>query len=65
MNDTCPFASVLIRTEVVTELMLKNVVLGDLVVIVLTIGPKDRGFKPVRGRWISKDNKIRVPTEGK
>jgi hypothetical protein len=33
--------------------------LGGLVVIVLAIGPKVRGFKPDRGRWIFKGDKIR------
>jgi hypothetical protein len=33
------------------------VVLGGLVVIVLVIGPKVRGFIPGRGRWIFKDDK--------
>jgi hypothetical protein len=31
--------------------------LGGLVVIVLPIGPKVRGFKPGRGRWTSKGYK--------
>jgi hypothetical protein len=29
-----------------------RVALGGLVVIVLSTGPKVRGFKPGRGRWI-------------
>jgi hypothetical protein len=33
------------------------VVLGGLVDIVLVIGPKVRGLKPSRGRWISKGDK--------
>jgi hypothetical protein len=31
-----------------------NVALGGLVVIVLATGPKDRGFKPGRERWVLK-----------
>jgi hypothetical protein len=31
-----------------------RVALGGLVVIVLSTGPKVRGFKPGRGRWIFK-----------
>jgi hypothetical protein len=30
---------------------------GGLVVIILAIGPKVRGFKPDRGRWVSKGDK--------
>jgi hypothetical protein len=38
----------------------QNVVaLGGLVVSVLATGPKVRGFKPGRGRWIFKGDKIR------
>jgi hypothetical protein len=33
------------------------IVLSGLVVIMLAIGPKVRGFKPWRERWIFKDNK--------
>jgi hypothetical protein len=36
-----------------------TVVLGDVEVIVLAIGPKVRGFKPGRKRWIFKGYKIR------
>jgi hypothetical protein len=34
-----------------------EVVLGDIMVIVLAIVPKVRGFKPDRGRWIFKGDK--------
>jgi hypothetical protein len=34
------------------------VVLGGVMVIVLAIGRKVRGFKPGRGQWIFKDDKI-------
>jgi hypothetical protein len=37
-------------------------VLGGLVVIVFANGPKVRGFKPGRGRWIWKVIKIRCTT---
>jgi hypothetical protein len=33
------------------------VALGGLVVSVLTTGPRVRGFKPGRGRWIFKGDK--------
>jgi hypothetical protein len=33
------------------------VLLGGIVVIVLAIGAKFRGFKPRRGRWIFKGDK--------
>jgi hypothetical protein len=33
------------------------VIIGVLVVIMLAIGPKVRGFKPGRGVWIFKDDK--------
>jgi hypothetical protein len=36
-----------------------GVALGGLVVSVLATGPKIRGFKPGRGRWIFKCDKIR------
>jgi hypothetical protein len=35
-----------------------EVFLGGLVVSVLSIGPKVRGFKPGRGLWIFKGDKI-------
>jgi hypothetical protein len=39
----------------------QTLALGGLVVSVLATGPKVRGFKPGRGRWIwiFKDDKIR------
>jgi hypothetical protein len=44
-----------------------GVALGDLVVNVLATGPKVRGFKPGRGRWILRVIKsvARLPSEGK
>jgi hypothetical protein len=44
-----------------------HVVLGGLVVSVLATGPNVRGFKPGRGRWISRVIKsaARLPSEGK
>jgi hypothetical protein len=43
------------------------VALGDLVVSVLATGPKVRGFKPGRGRWILRVIKsvARLPSKGK
>jgi hypothetical protein len=43
------------------------VALGGLVVSVLAAGPKVRGFKPGRGRWILRVIKsvARLPSEGK
>jgi hypothetical protein len=41
-------------TDSVTNLL---VVLGGLVVIVLSLGLKVRGFRPGRGRWIFKGDK--------
>jgi hypothetical protein len=43
------------------------VALGGLVVSVLATGPKVRGFKPGRGRWILRVIKsvARLPSEGK
>jgi hypothetical protein len=38
--------------------LLPSVIFGGLVVIVLAIGSKVRGFKPSRGRWNFKGNKI-------
>jgi hypothetical protein len=35
-----------------TELFIIKVALGGLVVSMLATGPKVRGFKPGRGRWI-------------
>jgi hypothetical protein len=42
-------------------------ILGDLVVSVLATGPKVRGFKSGRGRWILRVIKsaARLPSEGK
>jgi hypothetical protein len=34
------------------DIVHKNVALGGVVVSVLATGPKVRGFKPGRGRWI-------------
>jgi hypothetical protein len=44
-----------------------KVALGGLVVSVLATGPKVRGLKPGRGRWILKVIKsvARLPSEGK
>jgi hypothetical protein len=39
------------------SIIVREVVLGDPVVSVLAIGPKVRGFKPERGRWIFKGDK--------
>jgi hypothetical protein len=44
------------------KLNMNLVVLGGLVVIVLAIGPKVRGFKPGRGRWSLRTIKIRSTT---
>jgi hypothetical protein len=43
------------------------VALGGVVVSVLATGPKVRGFKPGRGRWILRVIKsaARLPSEGK
>jgi hypothetical protein len=43
------------------------VALGGIVVSVLATGPKVRGFKPGRGRWILRVMKsvARLPSEGK
>jgi hypothetical protein len=48
-------------------LLIFGVALGGLVVSVLAIGPKVRGFKPGRGRWILRVIKsvARLPSEGK
>jgi hypothetical protein len=45
----------------------RSIALGGLVVSVLDIGPKVRGFKPGRGRWILRVIKsaARLPSEGK
>jgi hypothetical protein len=45
----------------------KHVALGGIVVSVLATGPKVRGFKPGRGRWILRVIKsaARLPSEGK
>jgi hypothetical protein len=40
----------------------EDVALGGIVVIVLAIGPRFRGFKPGRGRWNFTGNKIRSET---
>jgi hypothetical protein len=44
-----------------------EVALGGPVVSVLATGPKVRGFKPSRGRWILRVIKFaaRLPSEGK
>jgi hypothetical protein len=44
-----------------------NVALGGVVVSVLATGPKVRGCKPGRGRWILRVIKsvARLPSEGK
>jgi hypothetical protein len=44
-----------------------GVALGGPVVSVLATGPKVRGFKPGRGRWILRVIKsvVRLPSEGK
>jgi hypothetical protein len=44
-----------------------GVALGGLLVSVLATGPKVRGFKPGRGRWILRVIKsvARLPSEGK
>jgi hypothetical protein len=39
-----------------------DIVLGGVMVIVLAIGPKVRGFKPGLGQWIFKGEKIRSTT---
>jgi hypothetical protein len=44
----------------------RNEALGDLMVSVLATGPKFRGFKPSRGRWILRVIKsVATPSEGK
>jgi hypothetical protein len=45
----------------------ENVALGSVVVSVLATGPKVRGFKLGRGRWILRVIKCvaRLPSEGK
>jgi hypothetical protein len=45
--------SIRIRYQMTTEL----VVLGGVIVIMLTNGPKVRGFKLSRGRWKFKEGK--------
>jgi hypothetical protein len=44
-----------------------EIAVGGLVVSVLATGPKVRGFKPGRGRWILRVIKsaARLPSEGK
>jgi hypothetical protein len=51
------------KSETTTQI----VALGGLVVSVLATGPKVRGFKPGRGRWILRVIKsvARLPSEGK
>jgi hypothetical protein len=50
-----------------TVLIINVVALGGVVVSVLATGPKVRGFKPGRGRWILRVIKsaARLPSEGK
>jgi hypothetical protein len=50
-----------------TPLNMSGVALGGVVVSVLATGPKVRGFKPGRGRWILRVIKsvARLPSEGK
>jgi hypothetical protein len=50
-----------------TVLFNPNCILGGVVVSVLATGPKVRGFKPGRGRWILRVIKsvARLPSEGK
>jgi hypothetical protein len=47
--------------------IIRYVALGGLVLSVLATGPKVRGFKPGRGRWILRVIKsvARLPSEGK
>jgi hypothetical protein len=49
------------------ETVAYTVALGGLVVSMLATGPKVRGFKPGRGRWILRVIKsaVRLPSEGK
>jgi hypothetical protein len=49
------------------EILENTVALGGLVVSVLATGPKVRGFKPNRGRWILRVIKsvARLPSEEK
>jgi hypothetical protein len=54
-------------TKEIQEHLRIAVALGDLVVSVLATGPKVRGFKPGRGRWILRVIKsvACLPSEGK
>jgi hypothetical protein len=60
LNFTC--VSDIFTVSVISVLIKKavrtfEVVLGGLVVSVLAIGPKVRGYKPGRGRWIFQADK--------
>jgi hypothetical protein len=58
--------NVLRLVQISVSLTNRKVALGGLVVSVLAAGFKVRGFKPGRGRWIFKGDKIRsTPLEGK
>jgi hypothetical protein len=51
------FLNVIMLSFRVGVLVKEQAVLGGIVVIVLAIGAKFRGFKPRRGRWIFKGDK--------
>jgi hypothetical protein len=57
----------LVLKLIFAKYMMKVVALRGLVVSVLATGPKVRGFKPGRGRWILRVIKsvARLPSEGK
>jgi hypothetical protein len=67
-NENFSIVSVNIKISGHFNLNFKFVIaLGGLVVSVLATGPKVRGFKPGRGRWILRVIKsaARLPPEGK
>jgi hypothetical protein len=56
------FVSLLYMRINLTKFSVTFVILSGLVVIVLAIGSKVRGFKPDCGRWIFKGDKIHSMT---
>jgi hypothetical protein len=74
-SSVCSFlhvpATSLLRSKIFLSTLSSNtidlVALGGVVVSVLATGPKVRGFKPYRGRWILRVIKsvARLPSEGK
>jgi hypothetical protein len=57
----------ILRAKLKRKLSFVTVALGGVVVSVLATGPKVRGFKPGRGRWILRVIKsvALLPSEGK